>query len=268
DRPAAAARGWMESDRPEWRQELDRHRRSTHFPMSHAVESAEAAIMPTDPSSPGSPGRSGSGPSGPVGSGPRPPTDPLIGSGSPEEVQSRIQALLDLGSDRGYLTYEELNTRLPDEVVSPDKLDSLLMTIDEMGIQLIDESDVENFEKTQARKRGRKHAAPAQITVRPSSRVGLAADVADAVSDGQVSLTEKSKNDFINRMLADSGHDRGLEVGGEEEIDIAELEKELAEVSSKRIDDPVRMYLTQMGEIPLLTREQEISLAKKIEITR
>src|SRR5213079_3029406 len=32
--------------------------------------------------------------------------------------------------------------------------------------------------------------------------------------------------------------------------------------------DPVRMYLTQMGEIPLLTREQEIALAKKIEITR
>ncbi len=33
-------------------------------------------------------------------------------------------------------------------------------------------------------------------------------------------------------------------------------------------DDPVRMYLTQMGEIPLLTRQQEIQLAKKIEITR
>jgi RNA polymerase primary sigma factor len=33
-------------------------------------------------------------------------------------------------------------------------------------------------------------------------------------------------------------------------------------------DDPVRMYLTQMGEIPLLTRKQEIALAKKIEITR
>ena len=37
---------------------------------------------------------------------------------------------------------------------------------------------------------------------------------------------------------------------------------------SRRIDDPVRMYLTQMGEIPLLTRNQEIALAKKIEITR
>src|SRR5438132_8307613 len=53
----------------------------------------------------------------------------------------------------------------------------------------------------------------------------------------------------------------------EEELDL-NLEAELAEASSKRIDDPVRMYLTQMGEIPLLTREQEIALAKKIEITR
>jgi RNA polymerase primary sigma factor len=33
-------------------------------------------------------------------------------------------------------------------------------------------------------------------------------------------------------------------------------------------DDPVRMYLTQMGEIPLLTRQQEIALAKRIEIAR
>ena len=33
-------------------------------------------------------------------------------------------------------------------------------------------------------------------------------------------------------------------------------------------DDPVRMYLTQMGEIPLLTRQEEITLAKRIEDTR
>jgi RNA polymerase primary sigma factor len=37
---------------------------------------------------------------------------------------------------------------------------------------------------------------------------------------------------------------------------------------AERIDDPVRMYLTQMGEIPLLTRDQEIALARRIDIAR
>src|SRR5947207_6700808 len=72
---------------------------------------------------------------------------PLIGSGSQEEVDKRVNALLEMGTSRGYLTYEELNNRLPDEVVSPDKLDSLLMMIDEMGIKLIDEADVGEFMK-------------------------------------------------------------------------------------------------------------------------
>jgi RNA polymerase primary sigma factor len=47
------------------------------------------------------------------------------------------------------------------------------------------------------------------------------------------------------------------------------LEKEFVESEvSHRIDDPIRMYLTQMGQIPLLTRTDEIALARKIEIAR
>src|SRR5438105_2492111 len=48
------------------------------------------------------------------------------------------------------------------------------------------------------------------------------------------------------------------------DLDLSFMEDE----DTRRIDDPVRMYLTQMGEIPLLKREEEISLAKKIEVTR
>src|SRR5213595_1143675 len=146
---------------------------------------------------------------------------PLIGSGSQEEVDLRVAALIGLGKSRGYLTYEELNEKLPDEVVSPDKLDTLLMMIDEMGIKLIDELDIADYQQKATAKKSR----------------GSAAAAAPAPEEE------------------------------EEELDL-NLEAELAEASSKRIDDPVRMYLTQMGEIPLLTREQEIALAKKIEITR
>src|SRR3954463_5785039 len=84
---------------------------------------------------------------------------PLIGSGSQEEVDNRVRILLNLGTSRGFLTYEELNEKLPDEVVSPDKLDSLLMRIDEMGIKLIDETDIGDYVK--GPKRAALPAAPA-----------------------------------------------------------------------------------------------------------
>ncbi len=56
----------------------------------------------------------------------------------------------------------------------------------------------------------------------------------------------------------------------EEEAEEDELlEKEFVESEvSHRIDDPIRMYLTQMGQIPLLTRKDEIALARKIEVAR
>jgi len=127
-----------------------------------------------------------------------------------DPADASIKKLIAKGKDRGYLTYEEMNDDLPDEAVSPDKLDSLLMTLDELGIELIDESEAEQ-------------------------REGFVHGDEQADQDQAEEATEKAQE---------------------------------LEVETKRIDDPVRMYLTQMGEIPLLTREQEIALAKKIEMTR
>src|SRR5207253_7317990 len=123
---------------------------------------------------------------------------------------------------------------LPDEVVSPDKLDSLLMMIDEMGIKLIDEADIGEFVKAPKPRSTKKRIVETKTT--------------DGAPTAEEAVEEAEDED-------------------EEEIDL-NLEAELAEASTKRIDDPVRMYLTQMGEIPLLTREQEINLAKRIEIFR
>jgi RNA polymerase primary sigma factor len=84
---------------------------------------------------------------------------------------------------------------------------------------------------------------------------------------------EKAKNKKAGgRKDEEGGEDGGDDADLAPELDIAEpTEAELAAPMvdiTEKIDDPVRMYLTQMGEIPLLTREEEISLARKIELTR
>ncbi|HTN00830.1 MAG TPA: sigma-70 factor domain-containing protein, partial [Planctomycetaceae bacterium] len=121
-------------------------------------------------------------------------------------LDESLNQLIQLGRGQGYLTFSQVNNYLPDEAVSPEKLDNLLLALDEIGMEII-----------------------------PDERV--------ARHQEQLELKKvKAKPVRIRDLISDD--------------------------KSKRIDDPVRMYLTQMGEIPLLTREQEISLAKKIEITR
>src|SRR5438132_1684141 len=124
------------------------------------------------------------------------------------KVDEGLKTLLDSGKDKGYLTYSQVNDYLPADAVNREKLDQLLLILEEHGIELIDESEAEEREA------------------------------------GPVTSAREEEP-------------RG-------ELDLSFIEEE----DNRRTDDPVRMYLTQMGEIPLLRREEEIALAKKIEVTR
>jgi RNA polymerase primary sigma factor len=92
---------------------------------------------------------------------------------------------------------------------------------------------------------------------------------------GLLEILDEMNIELVNEEEAESRLLASGELEEEPEDLVAEPAEEDEELTpedldeiSRRIDDPVRMYLTQMGEIPLLTRDQEISLAKQIEVTR
>ena len=64
-----------------------------------------------------------------------------------ESIGQGIQALIDRGKQQGFLTYEEMNNLLPNETISPDGIDEILMTLDEMGIELKDAEDIHAHEE-------------------------------------------------------------------------------------------------------------------------
>jgi len=62
-------------------------------------------------------------------------------------ARASVKKLIAKGKERGYLTYEEMNADLPEDAVSPEGLDSLVMTLDELGIELLDEAEVKKREE-------------------------------------------------------------------------------------------------------------------------
>ena len=138
-----------------------------------------------------------------------------------KDPEQLVKLLVEKGAKKGFLTYEEMNDDLPEDAISPSCLDRLLATLDEMGITLLDEADVESRQAAKARE-----------------------EEFETPDDQSPDKEKQLKEDEL-------------------------LEKQLVgEEVARRIDDPIRMYLTQMGQIPLLTRKSEIALARKIEIAR
>jgi RNA polymerase primary sigma factor len=159
--------------------------------------------------------------------------------------------LLDSAARRGWLAYEELNNTVCDDLVDPQQMDWLLVRIDERKLRMIDLRDYRAWR----RKEGLEDVEP-----RPAEAEG-------GPAEGSAPKNNGSKNDKPDTRAAVAAlvREDGLLTEEEAREAIKALE---AETVSKRIDDPVRMYLTQMGSIPLLTRDEEIRLAKKIETTR
>jgi RNA polymerase primary sigma factor len=115
------------------------------------------------------------------------------------EIQEKIRELIKLAKEQEYLTYDDINEVLPNDLVDPNDVEAIMERLRNMEFDIIDASEVDRYKD---KKR----------------------DDDDAVED-------------------DAKADQKLDI----------------------LDDPVRMYLKQMGQVPLLTREQEVEISKRIE---
>jgi len=115
-----------------------------------------------------------------------------------------MERLLELGGDKKYLTFDDLNRELPDNVVSPDDIEDVLQKLEGSNIPVAD-SDERLLEQAAA----------------------VAIDDEDATEE--------------------------------------DVELDLSAGALEKTNDPVRLYLREMGVVPLLTREGEVAIAKRIE---
>jgi RNA polymerase primary sigma factor len=119
-----------------------------------------------------------------------------------EDKYDEVRQLINIGKEKGYLLYDEVNELLPSEITSSEELDDLFNTFGSAGIEVLD-----------------------------------------------------SDKGFRDEKV---GFERTAEGGEEVELD-------LTPGALDKTNDPVRMYLREMGTVPLLTREGEVAIAKRIE---
>src|SRR5690242_12393035 len=119
-----------------------------------------------------------------------------------EEKYDEVRQLINIGKEKGYLLYDEVNELLPSEITSSEELDDLFNTFGSAGIEVLDSDQM--------------------------------------------------------KFRDEKGFDRTSE-GAEE------LELDLTPGALDKTNDPVRMYLREMGTVPLLTREGEVEIARRIE---
>jgi RNA polymerase primary sigma factor len=133
-----------------------------------------------------------------------------------DEMLVEVKKLIAIGKEKGFITYDELNSSLPAEMVSSERMSHLMTIFGEMDIEIVDAPEGEQA-------RGVKKPAKAR-----------AADSDDEDDEKEESEGAGKRIDLTPGVLS-------------------------------RTDDPVRLYLKEMGSVALLSREGEIEIAKRIE---
>jgi RNA polymerase primary sigma factor len=149
------------------------------------------------------------------------------GGASAKENDRKKRELITIGKAKGFLTYDEVNEHMPENIVSSDQMDDWLTAFSGEGIELVDST----------------------------SKIKLA-DKGEAVS-AAVDDDDEEEAEAVGEVEP-SGK------GAARDEDEDEDDEQDADGAAKT-SDPVRLYLRKMGAVSLLTREGEVVIAKRIE---
>ena len=140
-------------------------------------------------------------------------------------TERQKQKLISMGKQKGYVTYDEVNDAMPDEIVSSDQIDDWLSTLGDEGIEVVD------GRRCRRRREGADHA--------PAPKAAEAAR-------GHRGRERRGRRPRAKRKRTRRKSEEDYE-------------------GYSKTNDPVRMYLRKMGSVSLLTREGEVEIAKRIE---
>ena len=150
--------------------------------------------------------------------------------------KDEMRKLIQKGEESGVLSFAEINDAISDDLQSFDQIDDIVIQFQELGIELVDDSDGD-------------------------------ASAMDAVEEKKKrrgsSSAKASKKASGPRKSASSLDD---DTEKKERKGIVSAKKERSDMEFGAVTDPVKMYLKEMGMVTLLSREGEIEIAKKIEV--
>src|SRR5215469_6764633 len=202
-------------------------------------------------------------------------------TGAPAErknMKKEVKKLIDLGKEKGYLTYDDVNDMLPAEVVSPDQIDDVMSIFGEMDIEVVDsnqrvtlgggaedladeEEDEKEIESDVDGDMVGKTGDPVRMYLREMGTVSLLS------REGEVEIAKKieqGENQVLNEVLSSPlALSYVLDLGeklSHHEMRVREIIKEDGEEDSEYLEDEEvheKRLLDQIGKIRRTANELE-----------